>query len=75
MDHERTVRVIRAGAGVYRVSQDEMARELGLSRSVISLYLNRRLNLLDQDAAKLLRLVGLEGVTEILSTLAGQGEV
>jgi len=73
MDHERIVKAIRAGAGVYRVNQGEMAREVELPRSVVSLYLNRRLNLLDDDALKLLRLVGLESATDILSASANKG--
>ncbi|MFH0807599.1 MAG: hypothetical protein V2A57_04215 [Elusimicrobiota bacterium] len=54
LDPHRCALLIRAALGVKMQKQTEIAKKLGLNRVVLNMFLNRRLNLLDQDILMIL---------------------
>jgi transcriptional regulator with XRE-family HTH domain len=66
IDHDRAATLIRASKGAYGLTDADLARESGLSRTIINLYLNRKIDLIPADVK---RLLGALELTEYLPKL------
>lgn len=52
-DPDRSAAIIRGVLGVRREKQTALAKKIGISRGMLNYFLNRKMNLLDTDIAKI----------------------
>ncbi|MBC8466722.1 MAG: hypothetical protein H8D55_02675 [Deltaproteobacteria bacterium] len=68
LDPEKCAMLIRGAIGVQQVKQVALAEKVGLNRVVLNMFLNRKLNLLDDDIRKLLSELRITKQAEDLSS-------
>jgi transcriptional regulator with XRE-family HTH domain len=69
IDHDRAATLVRASKGAHGLTDADLARDSGLSRTIINLYLNRKIDLLPADVS---RLLGALELNEFLPKLCGR---
>ena len=70
IDHDRAVKLIKASKGAYGLTDADLARDSGLSRTIVNLYLNRKIDLLQTDVEQLLKALELQDFLPRLSAPA-----
>ena len=67
LNHDSAVKLIRAAKGAHGLTDKDLARDSGLSRTIINLYLNRKIDLIQADVEGLFASLGLESFLPKLS--------
>jgi cyanate lyase len=69
-DPHKAALLIRATLGMRGIKQTELAKKLGLNRVVINMFLNRKLDLLQDDIERVLNELKIEKYKNVLSAPA-----
>ena len=73
LDQDRSAAVLRGALGVKRLTQGALAKKVGLSRSLISMFLARTINLKEPDILRCLEALDLKKENILLSITANIG--
>ena len=68
MNHSKMVMIFKGKAGMLGKSQRQIANETGISRTLINLYFQRHINLLEEDIDKILVCLGLDKNPKVIAS-------
>jgi antitoxin component HigA of HigAB toxin-antitoxin module len=67
---EKAALLIRAAMGMRGIKQTDLAKKLGLNRVVLNMFLNRKLDLLQDDIKRVVNELKIERYEKVLSAPA-----
>ena len=67
-DPDKSAAIIRGILGVRREKQTALAKKIGISRTMLNYFLNRKINLLDDQITKIFEELGINEERLLLST-------
>ena len=73
LDQDKSAAILRGALAVKRMNQGSLARKIGLSRSLVSMFLARKINLKEPDILRCLEVLDLKKDNILLSITANIG--